>query len=230
MKSEAEVHAWCVEALPRWLDGALAAGDAAALNGHVRQCAACRGELDLARRVRRQFDDEWRAVAPLLEADRERAQFDRLWTRISAVDGTNAQAANVAPSQPAASPQEGSLHAASRSVSRQLAAQRRRYAPVWGALAATVLLGSSAAWYRGATQPDFRTLADQPPQRCIALHVQVDATAGASVRRALESTGATVVESRSGGDTYVLTAPNPAEALTALRALPDVRRADPVDC
>jgi len=230
MKSEAEIHAWCVEALPRWLDGALASGDAVALTGHVRRCADCRGELDLARRVRGQFDDEWRAVASLLDADHEQAQFDRLWARIGAVDGTTpAHGPNAPSAQTSVSPQSASLHTASRSVSRQWA-QRRRWAPAWGALAATVLLGSSAAWYRSATQPDFRTLADQAPRQCTALRVQVDATAGAAVRRTLESTGATVVESRSTGDTYVLTAPNPADALTALRALPDVRSAEPIDC
>jgi len=101
---------------------------------------------------------------------------------------------------------------------------------MWAALAATLLFATGVAWYHSAAAPDFRTLADRPPQRCTALRVQVNAAPTEDVRRALQSTGGTIVDGRSAGDTFVLTAPNPVDALLALRALPDVVLAEPIDC
>src|SRR5262245_8661625 len=200
MTTTTDVHAWCVDALPAWLDGALATEAADALTNHLRGCADCRGELELARRVRAHFDREWRAVTPLLDADHEHRQFDALWSRIA--DGPEARA-------PAPRPQRMSA---------------------WAALAATLLVASAVGWYHGAVTPDFRTLADGPPQRCTALRVQVNGAPTDAVRSALESTGATIVDSRSSGAAFVLTASDPAAALIALRALPEVRLAQPIDC
>jgi anti-sigma factor RsiW len=195
-----DVHAWCVDAMPAWLDGALAPDDAARLTSHIGQCTECRDELEFARRVRTRFEREWRAVAPLLDAGREQAQFDALWAKITTGEATQPT--------PAA----------------------RRQAPMWAALAATLLFATGVVWYRDATTPDFRTLADRPPQRCTALRVQLNAPPTDAVRRALQSTGATIVDGVSAGDTVVLTAANPVDALLALRALPDVRLAEPIDC
>ena len=196
-----DVHTRCIDALSQWLAGALDEDEAATVAQHVRDCADCRGELDVARRVRAQFEREWRDVAPLLDADREEAQFDRLWARITAAE-------SAAVRHP----------------------PRRSRLPALTALAATVLVGAGVVWYHDATRGDFRTLADQPPRHCTALRVQVNAPASDAVRRALQSSGATILDGRSAGDTYVLTAPNPADALQALRALPDVRLAEPIDC
>jgi len=200
MKSS-DVHTRCIDALPEWLAGALAEDEAATFAQHVRDCADCRGELDVARRVRAQFEREWRDVAPLLDAHREEAQFDRLWAQITEAES--------------APPRRPLQHARLSALT---------------ALAATVLVGAGVAWYRDAAQPDFRTLADHPPRHCTALRVEVNAAPTDAVRRALQSTGATIVDGRSAGDTYVLTAPNAADALQALRALPDVRLAEPIDC
>ena len=201
MKTTVDVHTRCIDALPQWLAGTLAADETAALAEHVRECAECRAELDVARRLRARFDREWRGVAPLLDANHAEAQFDRLWAQISAAESTP--------------PRRPTL---------------RRRLPALTALAATVLVGAGVGWYRGAAEPDFRTLADQPPHRCTALRVQVNAPPSDAIRRALQSSGATIVDGRSAGDTFVLTAPDPADALRALRALPDVRLAEPIDC
>jgi hypothetical protein len=201
MNTPVDVHTRCVDALPQWLAGTLAADEAARLAEHVRVCTDCRGELDVARRVRAQFEREWRAVAPLLDAERAATRFDQLWAQITATEPPPKRRASL-----------------------------RERLPLLTALAATVLIGAGIAWYRDATQPDFRTLSDQPPRRCTALRVEVDAAPSAALRRALEATGATIIDARSAGDIYVLTAPNPADALQALRALPDVRLAEPVDC
>ena len=201
MNTPADVHTRCIDALPQWLAGTVAAADAATFSAHVRDCADCRAELDVARRVRAQFEREWHAVAPLLDADRSEGQFDRLWAEITA--------AEPAP------------------VRRP---PRRSRLSMLTALAATVLVCAGVAWYRDAAQPDFRTLADQPPHHCTALRVRVNGAPSDTMRRALEATGATIVDGRSAGDTYVLTAPNPADALQGLRALPDVQLAEPIDC
>jgi hypothetical protein len=142
-----------------------------------------------------------RRVAALLDPAHEEAQFERLWKRIAAV-------------APPAAPRRSASH-------QWLAAMT--------ALAATLLLGTSAAWYRSASSPDYTTLADAPRHACGSLRVKaVDASSAA--RDAIAAAGARIVAEPGRDGVYTLAAPDPIDALRKLRASSAIRLAEPTDC
>jgi anti-sigma factor RsiW len=196
-------HTWCLETLPAFVGGTLPPHDSAAVLAHADECAQCRAELGFARRVHGHFDREWSSVAPLLDAEREQAGFDQLWSRISADEVVSPAARRRVP---------------------QLVLSLT-------ALAATIGLGVGLLWYQNAAAPDYHTLADSPPRVCGQLRVQVgQQRPAADIVRLLESAGTQVVDGPSAEGVYTLRAANAAESLRRLRALPDVRLAEPTDC
>jgi anti-sigma factor RsiW len=196
-----EPHAWCIELLPAFVGGTLQPNDSAAVLAHLNECAQCRGELTFAQRIEHQFARQWRGAEPLLDAKHEDAQFAQLWSRITADD----------PPLPVRRPQ--------------------RYAAPLMALAASVLFGAGLFWYQNAVTPDYRTLADSPPRLCGQLRVQVDVKQTTSdTVRLLEGAGTQVVDGPTAEGVYTLRAANPTESLGRLRALGQVRLAEPTSC
>jgi hypothetical protein len=196
-------HARCLASLPAFLGGTLSSRDAAAVVAHTGECADCHAELEIARRVRTHFAREWRGVAPLLDDKREQDSFDQLWARITA-------------ESPAADPPP---------------AQRRDWTSRLTALAAAALIATGGFWYLAASTPQYRTLADPTPRGCIAARIEAaPQRSPVQTRELLEATGAVVVDGPNAQGVYTLRAPNPAESLRQLRALPDVRLAEPSDC
>jgi hypothetical protein len=198
----AERHARCLDALPAFVGGTLEPNATAAVLAHTGECAPCREELTFAWRVQRHFAREWYNVAPLLEPEREEAAFDQLWSRIAAEEPAPAN-------------------------------NRRRgwRAVVPLALAASAIFAVGLPWYQNATVPDYRTLADSPPRSCGQVRVQVDPRQPpADTVRRLESAGTRVVDGPSAEGVYTLSAANPTDSLSRLRALPEVRLAEPTRC
>jgi hypothetical protein len=105
-------------------------------------------------------------------------------------------------------------------------APHRRGASIM-ALAATMLFGAGISWYHGASAPDYTTLGDSPQRACGSLRVQA---LGASARAAIDASGAHIVDGPDNAGVYTLAAPDPVEALRALRASPAIRLAEPTDC
>jgi hypothetical protein len=201
MNTTLDPHTRCVDGLPALLDGSLDAAEAGWLIAHTCACDRCRDELELARRLRAHFEREWSDVAPLLDADHEEAQFERLWTRVAA-------------SEPA--------------VPAPLRPRRVRWTTALPALAATLLLGTGIAWQQKAEVPSFRTLAN-PPLSCRALKIEVREVTPA-LQQVLKATGARVIAGSRLDGSYTVAAPNPAETLRQLRTLPTVERAEPTGC
>jgi anti-sigma factor RsiW len=199
--SPAGVHAQCVDALPALLNGSLADDDAARVVAHIDECADCRAELDLARRVRAHVGREWRDVAALLEPQHQRAEFERLWVRIAPTEP-------VRPSPPRPT---------------------RRWVVSLTALAVAMLLGVGVGWYWNASAPDYTTLGDTPRHACGSVRVQV-ANPNAASRAALEGTGARIVDGPDSDGIFTLATQDPAAVIGALRALPEVRLAEPTSC
>jgi hypothetical protein len=196
-------HARCLDALPALVGGTLQPGPTQAVLAHTGECAQCREELTFAWRVQRHFAREWYNVAPLLEPERERAAFDQLWSRIGAED----------PALPKQDRRRG----------------WRTAVPL--ALAAAAVFAIGLPWYQSATTPDYRTLADSPARSCGDVRVQVDLREPATnIVRLLESAGTRVVDGPSAEGVYTLSAANPTESLSRLRALPEVRLAEPTRC
>jgi anti-sigma factor RsiW len=202
MNTESDQHARCIESLPALLGGSLSASETSALLAHTQECDACRAELEFAQRVHTYFVHEWDGSLPLLEAPREQAAFDRLWARITAN---------------------------SNGTTRVRPSSHRRFG-MPAALAATLLIATGALWYSGADAPDYRTLADPSQRGCSAIRVQVAPGLPADSARLFETVGARVVDGSSATGVYTLDATDRAESLRRLRALPDVRLAEPTDC
>lgn len=203
MTTSIDRHARCLDALPAFVGGTLQPGATAAVLAHTGECAQCREELTFAWRVQRHFAREWYNVTPLLEPEREEAGFDQLWSRISAED----------PALPKKDRRRG----------------WRAAVPL--ALAAAAVFAVGLPWYQNATVPDYRTLADSPPRSCGDVRVQVDLREPTTnIVRVLESAGTRVVDGPSAEGVYTLSAANPAESLSRLRALPEVRLAEPTRC
>jgi hypothetical protein len=198
-----ERHAWCTELLPAFVGGTLQPHDSAAVLAHTGECPLCREELTFARRVQRQFAREWRSVAPLLDEKHEQAEFDQLWSRISADD---------------------------TALGKHRERRRPTAAPLL-ALAATFVFSMGLFWYQKAAVPDYRTLANSAPRICGQLRVQVDPQQPApDIVRLLEDAGTQVVDGPSPAGVYTLRAANPADSLGRLRALSEVRLAEPTSC
>ena len=212
MNTTFDRHAKCLASLPAFLDGTLPPRDATAVLAHTGQCADCHAELEIARRVRAHFAREWRSVAPLLDETREQDSFDQLWARITAE-----------------SPAAGSTAAEPRVV-QLLRPKRRQWASRLMPLAATVVIGAGYVWNLVAGAPLYRTLAD-PTRSCVALRVQLSAqTPATDARKLIEATGAHIVDGPDAQGVYMLRAPNAAESLRQLHALPSVQLAEPADC
>ena len=191
------------DALPALLAGRLTAPDAARVRAHAAACADCRAELELGERVHAHFAREWRVVAPLLEPARVDAGFERLWSRIAAAK----------PAQP------------------KRVTPMRRWSTGVTALAATVLLGLGASWYRGAATAQFNTHADAPAaaaRLCTARVTVTPGTLDAEARRALEGAGARAAAGPDATQTYTVGVD--ARALERIRALAIVQGVDAKGC
>lgn len=98
------------------------------------------------------------------------------------------------------------------------------------ALAATLLLAAGSLWYRNADAPDYRTLADPSQRGCSAMRVQMAPGLAADAARLFEAAGARIVDGPNATGLYTLDAADRPESLRHLRALPEVRLAEPADC
>lgn len=202
MSTRSDRHAACLERLPAFVRGSLPPAETAAVIAHAIACTACRAELVFARRLRSHFAQEHAQIAPLLDATREQADFDRLWARITKDEPTLAI--------------------------REL---RGRMRPAMFALAATVMFGVGYVWLHGAVAPDYRTLAQTPAHACGQLRVQfAPQTQPADRARLVDSAGARIVDGPSAAGVYTLGTSDAEQSLRDLRAHPEVQLAELTNC
>lgn len=213
--------------LPWFVRGQLAADEAATVEAHLANCAACRAELALERRM----------AEVLADADADDAAdpvavehgLARLHARIARDGPAPAAAATAAPARPRAGPRPSRLR---RWTWRWPAAWTpwllgAQFAAIGGLVALLVLPPQPTAADRG-----YRTLA--APGHAAAGNAVVRFRPQATerdIRLALQAAGARLVDGPTSTDAYLLSVPGdrPQQALATLRAQPAVLLAESLD-
>ena len=210
-------HARAHELLPWMVNGRIAGDDAAWLDEHLAECAACRAELAAERRIREAITRESTVeFAP-------QASFNQLWKRIEA------DAHAPATDAPAATPR------ANRGPGQARAGSRPWLRAVLAAQAAAILVLCGVLWQRPAASA-YRTVTDAPPGPIVSGPVVKaifdDRVRLADVKDILAGSGLVVASGPSEAGIYVLVARDaharaisPA-TLERLRADPRVRFAE----
>ena len=210
-------HARAHELLPWIVNGRIDGDDAAWLNEHLADCAACRAELAAERRIREAITRE-----PTVEFAPQ-SSFNCLWKRIEAD-------AHEPPAEPpAATPR------ADRGPQPARAIGRPWLRALLAAQAAAILVLCGVLWQRPAASA-YRTVTDAPPGPIVSGPVVKaifdDRVRLADVKEILAGSGLVIVSGPSEGGVYALVARDPhariisSATLERLRADPRVRFAE----
>ena len=212
-------HARAHELLPWMVNGRIEGRDAAWLDGHLTQCAACRDELAAQQRVRAAIARE-----PTVEFAPQ-AGFNRLWKRIEAD-------AHGSPSAGAAENLQSEFSPAQPARTRALPWMR-----VTLAMQAAAIAVLCVALWRTPPAPAYRTVTDPPAGSALAAPVVKaifdDQVRLADVKDILAASGLVVASGPSEAGVYTLVprdsgiADIPSSTLERLRADPRVRFAEP---
>jgi len=215
-------HARAHELLPWMVNGRIDGRDAAWLDGHLAQCASCRGELAAQQRVRDAI-----ARDPTVEFAPQ-AAFNRLWKRIEDEDHAahDVPEAHGGPGAHAAQP--NTVHA----VTDEPHPGRSR-TPHWMRAAVALWRVPPAA----APAPVYRTVTDPPVGAMAGVPVVKaifdDQVRLADVKDILAASGLVVASGPSEAGVYTLVPRDagvtdiPSNTLIRLRADPRVRFAEP---
>jgi len=195
--------------LPWFVTGRLEPGDLAEVETHLAQCAACRREAELERRLRdevadmpAELADGWAKIGALLDKRARPSGWSRTWARFAELA-------------------RGPRPAAGGWMGWALAAQT----------VALVALASLAL--RPAAPPAaYRALGSEPASRTgnVILIFKPQAREGA-IRAAIRAGQGRLVDGPTAADGYVLSVPagQRAKVLSTLRRDPNVVLAEPID-
>lgn len=219
-------HARARELLPWMINGRIDGDDAAWVNGHLADCAACRTELAAERRIREAITRE-----PTVEFAPQ-ASFNRLWKRIEADarEPTPVAASVAMPvAAPDAAPRVGRRPRPARAI------LQRWLRVALAAQAAAILVLCGVLWQR-PTAAAYRTVTDAPPAPLatgpVVKAIFDDDVRLADVKEILAGSALTVASGPSEGGVYALVArdahlaPISTATLARLRADPRVRFAE----